>query len=71
MKEDDQPTKGPGLSNDARQKEIHPLVNDDSEDEEEQMDQPQPMGSRSGWKHCSSHPLENIISPLNSRMQTR
>ena len=27
--------------------------------------------AKSGWKHSSSHPLDNLISPLNSGIQTR
>jgi len=71
VKEDDQPTMGPDPSHAASQEEIHPSENDDSEDKEEQRDQPQPLASKPGWKHKSSHPLENLISPLNSGMQTR
>lgn len=71
MKEDNHPTIGPGPSNDASQEDTHPpATNDDSEDEEH-MDQPHSLGSRSGWKHSSSHPLENLISPLNFGIQTR
>jgi len=71
MKKDDQPTMGPGLSHDASQEETCPLENDDSEDEKEQTVQPQPLASKLGWKHISSHPLENLMSPLNSGMQTK
>jgi len=26
---------------------------------------------KSGWKHQSSHPLDNLVSPLDSGIQTR
>ena len=72
VKKDNQSTMGPGLSNDASQEEIHPpTTNDDSENKEEHMNLPQPLRSRSVWKHISSHPLENLISPLNSTIQTK
>lgn len=45
VKEDDQPTMGPGLSHHANKEETHPLDHDDSEDEDEHMDRPQPLTS--------------------------
>ncbi|KAH0751737.1 hypothetical protein KY285_004885 [Solanum tuberosum] len=64
-------TEGNQESNDVGpdQKETYPHEDDDSKDEEERTDQPQPLSS--GWKHKLSHPLENLISPFNSGMQTR
>lgn len=56
---------------DASQEESHPSKNVDSKDEEEHTDQPQPLASKTGWKHSTYHPLENLMSPLNSRMQIR
>ena len=47
VKEDDQPTKGPGPYNYSSQEETHPpSTNNDSKDEEELIDQPQPPGYR-------------------------
>ena len=61
-KENDKPEEGPGPMQNINQAETHSHENDDSENEEK---------SKSAWKHKSSHPLENFISPLNSGMQTR
>ena len=40
--------------------------NDDTLDEEEHADQLNQTALRPGWKHSSSHPLDNLVSPLNS-----
>ena len=45
--------------------------NDVTLDEEEHVDQLNKSAPRSGWKHCSSHPLDNLISPLNFGIHTR
>ena len=45
--------------------------NEDSEDEENDTHQPQLLASRPTLKHNSSHPLDNLISPLNSEVHTR
>ena len=45
--------------------------NDVSLDEEEHVDQLNQYAPRSGWKHSSSHPLDNLISLLNSGIHTR
>ena len=34
-------------------------------------DLPNQSTARSGWKHSSSHPLDNLISPLDSGIHTR
>ena len=44
--------------------------NDVTLDEEEHADQLNESAPRSGWKHSSSHPLDNLISPLNSGIHT-
>ena len=51
VKEDDQPTLGPGSSCEANQEKTHPPEKDDYEGGEEQMDQPQSLASKPGWKH--------------------
>ena len=40
-------------------------------DEEEHADLSNQSAAKSGWKHSSSHPLDNLISPLNSGIHTR
>ena len=70
-KENDKPKEGPGPMQNINQAETHSHENDDSENEEDHTNQIQPLKSKLAWKHNSSHPLENFISPLNSGMQTR
>ena len=41
------------------------------EEEEEYVDQLNQSALRPGWKHSSSYPLDNLISPLNSGINTR
>ena len=48
-----------------------PQKNNVTLDEEEQVDQLNQSAPRSGWKHSSSHPLDNLFSPLNSGIHTR
>ena len=40
-------------------------------EEEEHTDQLNQLTFRPGWQHRSSHPLDNLISPLNSGIHTR
>ena len=40
-------------------------------DEEDHADLPYQSAAKSGWKHSSSHPLDNLISHLNFGIQTR
>ena len=68
MMEDDQSAMGPVSSHDASQEETHSYENDDFKDKQEQMYQPEPLAFKSGLKYRSSHPLENIISLLNSEI---
>ena len=46
-------------------------VNDELLEEEEHTDQLHQLTFRVGWKHSSSHPLDNLISPLNFGIHTR
>lgn len=48
MNKYDYSIKGPSLYHNANQEEPHPDKNDDSEVEEEQMDQPQPLTYKPG-----------------------
>lgn len=66
LKNEGSRTEGPGPIQNVNQQEIHPPEDDDSENEEDQMDKPQPLVSKPGWKHGSSNPLLNPISPPNS-----
>ena len=45
--------------------------NEEFLDEEEQTGQMNQLTLRPGWKHSSSHPLDNLISALNSGMQNQ
>ena len=45
--------------------------NEEFLDEEEQTGQMNQLTLRPGWKHSSSHPLDNLISPLNFGIHTR
>ena len=69
-KENDKPEEGPGPMQNINQAETHSHENDDSKDKEYLIDQLQPLVSKPTWKHNSSHLLENVISTLNSSMQT-
>ena len=48
MNKDNHSIKGPSSYHDANQDKTHPTENDDSEVEEEQMDQPQPLTYKPG-----------------------
>ena len=61
----------PGTSQNSSQSTSNSALNDVSFDEEEHDDQLNQSAPRSGWKHSSSHPLDNLISPLNSGIHTR
>ena len=45
--------------------------NEEFLEKEEQTDQLNELTLRPGWKQRSSHPLNNLISPLNSVIYTR
>ena len=45
--------------------------NDELIEDEEPADQLNKSALRLGWKHSSSHPLDNLISPLNFEIHTR
>ena len=61
----------PGTTQNSNQSTLDSPENDVTLDEEEHVDQPNQSAPRSGWKHSSSHPLDNLISPLNSRIHTK
>ena len=61
----------PGTTQNSSQSTSDSPENDATLDEEEHADQLNQFAPRSGWKHSSSHPLDNLISPLNSGIQTR
>ena len=61
----------PGTTQNSSQSTSDSLENDVTLDEEEHADQLNQSAPRSGWKHSSSHPLDNLISPLNSGIHTR
>ena len=61
----------PGTTQNSSQSTSDSPENDVTLDEEEHTDQPSQSAPRSGWKHSSSHPLDNLISPLNSGIHTR
>ena len=56
----------PGTTLNSSQSTSNSPENDDILEEEEHVDQLNQSAPRSGWKHSSSHPLDNLISPLNS-----
>ena len=61
----------PGTTQNSSQSTSDSLEDDVTLDEEEHDDLPNQSAAKSGWKHSSSHPLDNLISPLNSGIQTR
>ena len=61
----------PGTTLNSSQGTSNSPENDDTLDEEEHADQLNQSAPRSRWKHSSSHPLDNLISPLNSGIHTR
>ena len=61
----------PGTTQNSSQRRSNSPENDVSRDEEKHTDQRNQSSPRSGWKHSSSHPLDNLISPLNSGIHTR
>ena len=61
----------PGTTLNSSQSTLNSPENDVSLDKEEHANQLNQSAPRSGWKHCSSHPLDNLISPLNSGIHTR
>ena len=61
----------PGTTQNSSQSTSDSPENDDILDEEEHADQLNQFAPRSGWKHSSSHPLDNLISPLSSGIHTR
>ena len=54
----------PGTTQNSSQSTSNSPENDVSLDEEEHDDQLNQSAPRSRWKHSSSHPLDNLISPL-------
>ena len=60
----------PGTTLNSRQSTSNSPENDDTLDEVEHADQLNQSALRPGWKHSSSHPLDNLISPLNYRIHT-
>ena len=71
IEENDKYEEGPGPMQNTNKVETHSQENYDSEDKEYHTDQLQPLVSKPAWKHSSSHPLDNFISPLNYGMHTR
>ena len=61
----------PGTTQNSNQSTSNFPENEVSLDEEEHADQLNQSSPRSGWKHSSSHPLDNLISPLDSGIHTR
>ena len=61
----------PGTIQNSSQSTSDAPENDATLDEEEHADLPNQSAAKSGWKHSSSHPLDNLISPMNSGIQTR
>ena len=61
----------PGTTQNSIQGTSDSPENDVTLDEEEHADQPNQSAPKSGWKHSSSHPLNNLISPLNFGIHTR
>ncbi|XP_069152712.1 uncharacterized protein [Solanum lycopersicum] len=61
----------PGTTQNSSQSTSDSPKDDVTLDEEEHADLPNQSAAKSGWKHSSSHPLDNLISPLNSGIQTR
>ncbi|KAH0693410.1 hypothetical protein KY285_020507 [Solanum tuberosum] len=45
--------------------------NKEHEEDESAVDIEKEITRKSGWKHQSSNPLDNLVSPLDSRIQTR
>ena len=56
----------PGTIQNSSQSTSDSPENDATLDEEEHADQLNQSAQRPGWKHSSSHALDNFISPLNS-----
>ena len=67
----EQDDRVPGTTQHSSQSTSDLPDNDVAPDEEDHDDLPNQSAARSGWKHSSSHPLDNLISPLNSGIQTR
>ena len=64
--------EGPGTILNSSQNTSNSPENDELlEEEEEHADQLNQSTLRQGWNHSSSHPLDNLISPLNSGIHTR
>ncbi|XP_069143285.1 uncharacterized protein [Solanum lycopersicum] len=63
--------EGPGTTLNSSQNTSNSPENDELIEEEELADQLNQSTLRPGWKHGSSHPLDNLISPLNSGIHTR
>ena len=61
----------PGTTQNSNQSTSNSPENNVSLNEEEHADQLNQSSPRSGWKHSSSHPLDNLISPLDSGIHTR
>ena len=61
----------PGTIQNSSQSTSVSQKNDVTLDEEDHADQLNQFAPRSGWKHSSSHPLDILISPLNSGIHTR
>ena len=61
----------PGTTLKSSQNTSNSPENDELLEEKEHADQLNQFTLRSGWKHSSSHPLDNLISPLNSGIHTR
>ena len=62
----EQDDRVPGTTQNSSQSTLDSPKDDVTPDEEDHDDLPNQSAARSGWKHSSSHPLDNLISPLNS-----
>ena len=63
--------EGSGTILNSSQNSSNSPENDDFFEEEEHTNQLNQLTFRPGWKHSLSHPLDNLISPLNSGFHTR
>lgn len=66
-----EPEEGLGLFDNAEPEDAVQPKDEDFGNKEDEADQIQPLTTKSGWKHKSLHPLDSLISPLNSGMHTR
>ena len=63
--------EGPGTILNSSQNTWNSPENDEVLEEEEHTDQLNQSTFKPGWKHSSSHPFDNLISPLNYGIHTR